>query len=223
MTARAGEPTLFELVASAWRRREWGARAALVAVGVIAIAFAAWLVLGRGGGSFAYDGAEAPPFSISWGELERVEPGPGELLRLEGDSESLAIRPLELEGESLAELALEARAGLEPRARIAVEGRTELAVDRGPEAYQVAYVAPAEPGAAIEIGKALFVPDPDRPGEGVRIDIAERTGDARVIEKVAQAPAGFFLNWPIQLLLEDAASVRTAEGLEEPLRSFSFG
>ena len=40
---------------------------------------------------------------------------------------------------------------------------------------------------------------------------------------VDEAPAGFFLNWPIQLLLEDAASVRTEEDLEEPLRSFEFG
>ncbi len=102
-----------------------------------------------------------------------------------------------------------------------LEGRTLLAVDRGPEAYQLAFTAPAG-GDSIVIGKDLLVPDPDRPGEGVRIEISETTDDPRVIEKVTEAPTGFFLNWPIQLLLEDAASVRTAESLEEPLRTFSF-
>ena len=73
------------------------------------------------------------------------------------------------------------------------------------------------------IGKRFLVPDPDRPGEGVAIEIGERTTNPRIAEKVKEAPAGFFLNWPIQLLLEDAASVRTGEALEAPLRSFAFG
>jgi hypothetical protein len=142
--------------------------------------------------------------------------------------EPLAFEPAGTEAEPLPALAIAAdREGREIEgelagARIVLEGRTLLAVDRGPEAYQLAFTAPEDDGSIL-IGKHFLVPDPDRPGEGLRIEISERTDDPRVIEKLDEAPAGFFLNWPIQLLLEDAASVRTEEGLEEPLRSFSFG
>ncbi len=109
-------------------------------------------------------------------------------------------------------------------ARVVLEGRTELAVDRGPEAYQLAYVtAPTVRTAASLVGSASSSPTPTGRGRASRSRSAERTTNPRVAEKVADAPAGFFLNWPIQLLLEDAASVRTGEGLEEPLRSFAFG
>jgi hypothetical protein len=156
--------------------------------------------------------------------MEEVDPQGKELLRLESDTETLTIEPLELDAgaeEPLPELALDAARTASPE-RVVLEGRTELAVDRGPEAYQVAFAGPAGEGSVL-IGKTLLVPDPDRPGEGVVIEITELTDDPRVAEKVEEAPAGFFLNWPIQLLLEDAASVRTEEGLEEPLRSFAFG
>jgi hypothetical protein len=237
--ARAGatppvEPTLPELLARGWWRAGVRGRLAGIAVAVALVALAIWLAFGRGGGSFSYDGLEAPPFSLSWAELELVDAAEGELLRLESESgEELAVEPLEFEvagadAEPLPALALKAgRAGSEierrsPGARIVLEGRTLLAVDRGPEAYQLAFTAPVGEDEIV-IGKRFFVPDPDRPGEGVQIAISERTDDPRVIEKVDEAPAGFFLNWPIQLLLEDAASVRTEEGLEEPLRSFAFG
>jgi hypothetical protein len=237
--ARAGgtpavEPTLPELLARGWRRAGAAGRIAGIAVATLLLGLVLWLLIGRGGGSFSYDGPEAPPFSLSWTELDRVDPAEGELVRLEGDAgEELIVRPLAYEaagegGEPLPRLAIDAeRTAGEIRtehagARVVIEGRTELAIDRGPEAYQLAFVAPSgEEG--IQIGKRYLVPDPDRPGEGVEIEISERTDDPRVIEKVERAPAGFFLNWPIQLLLEDAASVRTAETLEEPLRSFAFG
>lgn len=225
---RDPEPTLPELLSGAWRRSGGVGRAALVALGLLMLAFAAWLVFGRGGDSFAYDGDEAPPFSIAWSELEETEPAPGELLRLESATESLTVDPLEQPADTFAELGLaadEAGAEIEARgsgARIVLEGRTKLAVDRGPEAYQLAFVTP-EGEDSIEVGKRFLVPDPDRPGEGVQIEITESTGNPRVVQKVEEAPAGFFANWPIQLLLEDAASVRTEEGLEEPLRSFAFG
>ena len=211
---------------------------ALALLLLAAIAVAAWLLFGRGGGSFTYEGDEAPPFSLSWGsEMERVEPSGDELLRLEsdgfgtGDGQYFAVEPLPAgaagsEEEPLPELAIaaaeKARAAEAQGARVVLEGRTELAVDRGPEAYQIAYVA-TESEDRIFLVKNYLVPDPDRPGEGVAIEIGEITTDARVAEKVEEAPAGFFLNWPIQLLLEDAASVRTGEGLEQPLRSFAFG
>jgi hypothetical protein len=237
--ARAGaappaEPTLPELLRSAWRRSGRYGRAALLLLALAVLALAVWLVFGRGGESFSYDGPEAPPFSLSWTELEAVESVDGDLLRLESESgEALAVEPLEFEvagpdAEPLPALALGAdRAASElerrfPGARIVLEGRTLLAVDRGPEAYQLAFTAPAGEDE-IMIGKRFLVPDPDRPGEGVAIEIGEITSDPRVIEKVDEVPTGFFLNWPIQLLLEDAASVRTEEGLEEPLRSFEFG
>jgi hypothetical protein len=222
--ARASEPTLPELLAGAWRRSGRAGRAALVGLGLVAVAFAAWLVFGRGGDSFAYDGEEAPPFSISWSEMEQVDPQGKELLRLESDTETLTVEPLDLDAsadEPLPELALDAAVAGSPE-HVVLEGRTKLAVDRGPEAYQVAFAGPAG-GDSVLIGKTLLVPDPDRPGQGVVIEITELTDDPRVAEKVEGAPAGFFLNWPIQLLLEDAASVRTEEGLEEPLRSFAFG
>ncbi|HEX6115794.1 MAG TPA: hypothetical protein VFY99_01755 [Solirubrobacterales bacterium] len=231
---RASEPTLPELLRAAWRRSGRLGRAALVLLALAILAVAAWLLLGRGGDSFAYSGPEAPPFSISWSELDRAEAPPGALLAL-GDAggETLTVRPLETAAgdggeEPLPGLALAADdaaariADAHPGARIVLEGRTELAVDRGPEAYQLAFTAPGD-GDGIVIGKALLVPDPDDPGRGVEIEIAERTTSARVAEKVGEAPAGFFLNWPIQLLLEDAASVRTSEAFEEPLRSFAFG
>jgi len=196
---------------------------------VAVLAVAAWLLLGRGGGSFAYAGGDAPPFSIGWGELDRVEAPPGAVLALEGDAgESLIVRPLEsgdadepLPGLAIAaDDAAERVAAAYPGARIVLEGRTDLAVDRGPEAYQLAFAGPD--GDGIVVGKVLLVPDPDDSSRGIEIEIAERTADRRVAAKVEQAPAGFFLNWPIQLLLESEASVRTAEGLEEPLRSFAF-
>jgi hypothetical protein len=227
------EPTLPELLARGWRRAGPLGRAAGVVGAIALLAVLAWLLFGRGGGSFSYDGPDAPPFSLSWTELERVDPAEGELLRLESDrGEELAVAPLAFrqaspDAEPLPTLAIEAQrtvgavAERYEGARILLEGRTELAVDRGPEAYQLAFVAPAEEGGIV-IGKRYLVPDDDRPGEGVELVISERTDDPAVIEKVEQAPAGFFLNWPIQLLLEDAASVRTEEGLEEPLRSFSF-
>jgi hypothetical protein len=232
--AAPAEPTLPELLARGWRRAGLAGRIAGAVLALLLLALALWLLFGRGGGSFSYDGPEAPPFSLSWTELERVDPAEGELLRLESESgEELAVEPLEFEvagpdAEPLPTLALEAgRAASEiergfPGARIVLEGRTELAVDQGPEAYQLAFTAPVGEDEIV-IGKRFFVPDPNRPGEGVQITIGERTDDPRVIEKVEEAPAGFFLNWPIQLLLEDAASVRTEEGLEEPLRSFEFG
>jgi hypothetical protein len=229
-SARASEPTLPELLRSAWRRGGRPARAAIVVLAVVALAFAAWLLLGRGGGSFTYGGDAAPPFSIGWSELDRVTAPEGALLALEGDAgERLVVRPLADAGageEPLPRLALAADKAAEriaadhPGARIVLEGRTELAVDRGPEAYQLAFTAPEEDG--IVIGKLFLVPDPDDPSRGVEIEIAERTANERVAEKVEEAPSGFFLNWPIQLLLEAEASVRTAEGLEEPLRSFAF-
>ena len=169
---------------------------------------------------------------MSWGEgMEEVDAAPPALFALASPGgESLRVDPLRFEAsgdEPLPALAIAAdgsRKEIErsfPGARVAMEGWTELAVDRGPEAYQLAFSAPAgEDG--IVIGKRLLVPDPDRPGEGVEIEIIERTDKAGVIEKVEQAPAGFFGNWPIQLLLEDAASVRTEESLEQPLRTFSF-
>jgi hypothetical protein len=237
--ARAGapppvEPTLPELLRSAWRRSGGYGRAALLLLALAVLALAAWLVFGRGGGSFSYDGPEAPPFSLSWTELEVADSVEGGLLRLESESgEALAVEPLEFEvagpdAEPLPPLALRADHAaseierLFPGARIVIEGRTLLAVDRGPEAYQLAFTAPVGEDEIV-IGKRFLVPDSDRPGEGIQITISERTDDPRVIEKVEEAPAGFFLNWPIQLLLEDAASVRTEEGLEEPLRSFEFG
>lgn len=226
--ARAGgptavEPTLPELLRDGWRRAGRAGRVAGIAAAILLLGFALWLLFGRGGGSYSYDGPDAPPFSISWTELDEVDPAEGELLRLESGDSELAIEPLRFDqhaDEPLPGLALEA--GEPPRGRTVLEGRTLLAVDRGPEAYQLAYTAPAGEGSIV-IGKRFLVPDPDRSGEGVTIEISETTDDPRVIEKVAEAPAGFFLNWPIQLLLEDAASVRTAESLEEPLRSFSFG
>ena len=222
--ASTSEPTLPELLRSSRFGRAIGAVLIVLAIGLVAL-----FVFGRGD-SFSYEGSDAPRFSISWGgELEQVDAGArqGALLVLEGEHESLSIRPLD-GGESLSELGIAAdasRSEIEseyPGARVVLEGRTELAVDRGPDAYQLGFTAPAgEDG--IVIGKRFLVPDPDRPGEGVEIEIAERTSNPRVIEKVADAPAGFFGNWPIQLLLEDAASVRTEEGLEKPLRSFEFG
>jgi hypothetical protein len=232
--AAPAEPTLPELLARGWRRAGLAGRIAGAVLALLLLALALWLLFGRGGGSFSYDGPEAPPFSLSWTELERVDPAEGELLRLESErGEALAVSPLRFEPaaddeEPLPVLGIEAerRAGEiraeHPGARVVLEGRTELAVDRGPEAYQLAFVAPVANGEIV-IGKRFLVPDEDEPGEGVEIWISERTDDPAVIEKVERAPAGFFLNWPIQLLLEDAASVRTEEGLEEPLRSFSFG
>jgi hypothetical protein len=220
--APAAEPTLPELLRDGWRRAGVGRRIAGIAAAALLLALALWLLFGRGGGSFSYDGPEAPPFSISWTELDQVDPGEGELLRLAGDGSELAIAPLRFDqraDEPLPGLALEAERA--SNRRTVLEGRTLLAVDRGPEAYQLAYAAPAGDGSIV-VGKRFLVPDPDRPGEGVQIEIGETTDDPRVIEKVTEAPAGFFLNWPIQLLLEDAASVRTSESLEEPLRSFSF-
>jgi hypothetical protein len=245
--ARAGaappvEPTLPELLARAWWRAGVPGRLAGIAVAVALVALAIWLAFGRGGGSFSYDGPEAPSFSLSWGsEMERTDPSGEELFRLESEGFSssglgqyLAITPLpagaippEAEDEPLPALALAAEEtirGVEGygSGRLVLEGRTELAVDRGPEAYQMAFASPVHDGW-IFLVKRILVPDPDRPGEGVEIEIGELTNEPRVIEKVDEAPAGFFLNWPIQLLLEDAASVRTEEGLEEPLRSFAFG
>lgn len=224
------EPTLPELLRSSRLGRAIG----LVLV-VLVLALAALFLFGRGGGSFSYEGSEAPPFSISWGgELKQVRPLTGDLLSLRGQDGELAIRPLPPAAlsagdaaEPLAELGLEAerqRGRIEalPGAHVVLEGRTELAVDRGPEAYQLGVVVPRKDGSVL-IGKRFFVPDPDRPGDGVQIEITEATSNPRVIEKVERAPAGFFANWPIQLLLEDAVSVRTEEALEEPLRSFEFG
>lgn len=219
---------------SAWRRCGRLGRAALVVLAIAVLAASAWLLFGRGGGSFTYDGDEAPAFSISWSELEREDAPAGSLLALAGEPGArLVVRPLEFaepaEGdEPLPRLAVESEAVARriaadhPGARIVLEGRTELAVVAGPEAYQLAFTAPAKEGDGIVIGKVLLVPDPDEPGRGVEIEITERTTDPGVAEKVAEAPAGFFGNWPIQLLLEDAASVRTSEVLEEPLRSFAF-
>jgi hypothetical protein len=198
-----------------------------------AVAFVAWLLLGRGGDSFSYDGEEAAPFSISWGsEMERIPGGEQDILRIaspgieDGDGQYLAVQPLPPdaleaagEDEPLPGLAIAAQA---KAPEVVLQGATELAVDRGPEAYQTAFVTRDADGTLL-IGKRYLVPDPDRPGEGVAIEIGERTTNERVAEKVKEAPAGFFLNWPIQLLLEDAASVRTGEGLEQPLRSFAFG
>jgi hypothetical protein len=216
-----------------------GVVAAVVVVG----AAAGLLVAARwGGDSYSYSGPAAPPFSLSWGELNRVDAPAADLLRLESHDggklvQSLAVRPLEIEGlpageaEPLPWLGLasdRARgeiASERPGARIVLEGPTELAVDRGPRAYQLAFVAPAPEavaGGGIWFGKRLLVPDPDRSGQGIEIEIAERTSRPAVIRKLARAPSGFFLNWPVQLLLEDAASVRTRDGLEKPLRSFQF-
>jgi hypothetical protein len=205
----------------------------LILLALAVVAFVAWLLLGRGGDSFSYSGSDAPPFSLSWSELEREQASPGALLALESDAgERLVVRPLEFDPgeagtEPLPGLAIEAdrvadEVAAAPGARVVLEGRTKLAVDRGPEAYQLAFTAPSNDGAIV-IGKVFLVPDPDREGEGVQIEISERTTNPRIAEKVDEAPAGFFLNWPIQLLLEDAASVRTEQGLEEPLQSFAFG
>lgn len=234
--AAAVEPTLPELLRRGWRRAGLAGRIAGIAAAIVVLAIALWLLLGRGG-SFSYDGPDAPPFSLSWGEdlsVSNAGSGGQALIRLRnddvapGNEQSVSIAPMPFErrgGEPLPGLALEAERVAErlPRGgRVVLEGRTLLAVDRGPEAYQLAYTAPAR-GDSIAIGKHLLVPDPDRPGEGVRIEIREYTDDPRVIEKVERAPAGFFLNWPIQLLLEDAASIRTSENLEQPLRTFEFG
>ncbi|MGI8460519.1 MAG: hypothetical protein ACR2OC_02615 [Solirubrobacterales bacterium] len=195
------------------------------------------MLLGPSGGSFAYSGTAAPPFSLSWDELDPLEPGSGELLRLEGKagSQSLTVSALEPflpsggSAEPLPVLGLAAERARDeiereyPGARVVLEGRTELAVDRGPEAYQLAFAAPAAAAGETLIGKRLLVPDPDRPGQGVEIEITELTSRPAVVEKVEGAPSGFFANWPIQLLLEAEASVRTEEGLETPLRSFAFG
>jgi hypothetical protein len=234
----AAEPTLPELVRAGWRRSGRGARTAGVLAGVILVGVAAALLLTGRGQSFAYEGGHGPRFSTSWSELDRVEGREdGTTLALESREggqlvQALTISPIELDlepgQEPLPRLGLDAeraREGIEsehPGARVVLEGRTLLAVDRGPEAYQLAFAAPADDGAIL-IGKRLLVPDPVRPGEGLEIEILERTSKQAVIEKVERAPAGFFGNWPIQLLLEDAASVRTEEGLEEPLRSFAFG
>lgn len=239
------EPTLPELLRSGWRRAGRGARiaaavAALVTVAATAALFVATL---SGGGSFSYEGAQAPPFSLSWDELERVDPEGEELLRLESRDQGelvqrFSVAPLHpaalpsepsAEFELLPRLALAAEAAADriasehPGARVVLEGRALLAVDRGPEAYQLGFVAPPRAaGEAVTVGKRFLVPDPERPGEGVEIEIVERVLRPAVIEKVEQAPAGFFSRWPIQLLLEDAVSVRTEEGLETPLRSFAF-
>ena len=222
------EPTLPELLRSSRLGRAIG-----IGLIVLLLALAALFLLGRGA-SFAYDGPDAPPFSISWSELDRATAGPGALLELESPKrEELTISPLDLgtappQDEPLPALALTARRealeiqAAHPGARVVLEGRTLLAVDRGPEAYQLAFTALAGDGGIV-IGKRFLVPDPDRPGEGIQIEITEVTSNPRVIEKVERAPAGFFANWPIQLLLEDAVSVRTEEALEEPLRSFEFG
>lgn len=231
------EPTLPELLSAGWRRTGPLGRIAGVAAAVALLCVALWLLFGRGGGEFSYEGPDAPSFSLAWGEdlyLSNAGSGGSALIRLDnntvtpGNEQSVSIAAMRFDQRSeepLPGLALEAERVAEriPRGgRVVLEGRTLLAVDRGPEAYQLAYTAPAR-GGSILIGKHLLVPDPDRPGEGVRIEIKEFTNDPRVVEKVEQAPAGFFLNWPIQLLLEDSASVRTAESLEEPLRSFAFG
>lgn len=237
---RASEPTLPELLRSAWRRfGPWG-RAALALAVLAAVAVVLWLLLGRGGGSFTHDGGDgAAPFSVSWGpELERVPGSEIDILRLaspgieDGDGVYFAVQQFPENAAEAAEadeplpgLAIAAKPNARPAdPRIVLEGRTELAVDRGPEAYQTAIVGDAGfDREGILIAKRFLVPDPDRPGEGVAIEIGEVTTNPRTAEKVEEAPTGFFLNWPIQILLEAEASVRTGEGLEQPLRSFSFG
>lgn len=224
--AAAPEPTLPELL-----RAGRSGRIVAVALALLAAALLVFFLIG-GGGSFSYAGEEAPPFSVSWGEeMEEVDSAPPALFALASDGgESLRINSLSFEtdgGEPLPRLAIAAersRTEIEaahPGARVLVEGWTELAVDRGPEAYQLAFAAPTGDDGIL-IGKRLLVPDPNRPGEGVEIEITERTTKTPVIEKVERAPAGFFANWPIQLLLEDAVSVRTEESLEQPLRTFRF-
>jgi hypothetical protein len=229
-----------------WRPASIAPRALAV---LIAIAGAVYLLgLAPGGGSFTYEGPEAPAFEISWDELEEVEPGPYELLRLERTEDGellqrLRILPLpaafdagylltfEGGGEpesSLAQLALladEAGAAIErehPGARVVLEGLGRLEIRGGREAYQLAFTAPAPEGGLL-LGKLLLVPeDADASARGVAIEVVERTTDEAVIERAETAPATFFFNWPSPALLEDEAAVQTARGLEEPLRSFDF-
>jgi hypothetical protein len=200
------------------------------------------------GGSFTYEGSEAPGFEISWDELDEVEPARGELLRLERFEDGellqrLRILPLSTavgagylltfeeggeRGSALAGLGLladDARAVVErehPGAKIVLEGLGRLEIRGGREAYQIAFWAPAE-GGGLLLGKLLLVPeDADDSIRGVAIEIVERTTDQTVIERATRAPATFFFNWPSPALLEDEAAVQTERGLEGALRSFDF-
>jgi hypothetical protein len=187
------------------------------------------LGLAPGGGSFTYEGPEAPAFEISWDELEEVEPVGDELLRLERSDggellQRLTISPLP-GTEELSLLAADAREAIardHPGARVVLEGLGRLEIRGGREAYQLAFRAPAEDGGLL-LGKVLLVPeDADDSAQGVAIEVVERTIDESVIERAERAPATFFFNWPSQALLEDEAAVQTERGLEEPLRSFDF-
>jgi hypothetical protein len=215
-------------------------RAGIVAAIVAIVAIDAYLLLRSSDESFSYDGPEAPAFSFSYDELERIRPrGEDELVRLEkvsrgGEFEAqLTVQPLSFEASDepvggtlpLAADRFTARAKRElPGYRLLEEGRTRLEVAHGIEAYQLGFVAktPAYPGSIL-VGKTYLIPEEGkRVDRGVALTIEQRTRDRKTLDAVREAPAGFFLNWPIRFWLQLATAVDEHTPLEEPLKSFAF-
>jgi hypothetical protein len=222
------------------RRLSRELRVGLVLALAALVAAAIYLVVRGSGDRFSYDGDEAPAFSFSYDDLDRVEPRGDELVRLESTGpdgsleERLTAEPLEFEPSSepvggslpLASDRFARRSERELAGfRLLEEGRTRLEITSGIEAYQLGYVAKVQRGEeGILIGKTYLIPeDADGARRGIALTLLQRTDDRKIRDAVREAPAGFFLNWPIRFWLQLATAVETPTPLERPVKSFEFG
>jgi hypothetical protein len=209
-------PSLPELLAPRWRRLPRSGKVAVVAVAALLAVLAA-TAFARGDDGEEHLVVEEPvAFNLRHAEaLPRVEPRPGELLRLEGRRgdlflQSLVVSPLRLpsyEGRAagaypiVAERLRARLAGRFDELELVSEGRTRINEVPG---YDLIFTARTEEGRRLYGRWIMLVPDPDP-------RIVERDG---VLLQLLGTPAAGVPN---------AESTGATGQLKLPLRSFRFG
>ena len=211
-------PSLPELVAPWWRRAPRTVRVAAVAVvAIVVVAFAVWLISGRGGGEVAVVVEEPTAFNLRHAEtLPRVDERSGERLRLEQRRagglflQSFAVTPLALPRYSGSPSGVYPVVAEDLKDRLArrfadfelvEEGRMRINEVPG---YEVVFRARDTDERRLYGRYVMLVPLTDPP-------TPQRAGVT--LELLGTPAAG----------IPNAAAIGDAGALKLPLRSFRFG
>jgi hypothetical protein len=206
-------PTLPELVAPWWRRAPRVLRIAVVAAAALVVALVALRLAGGPSGDTTVVVEEPVAFNLRFGgTLERVDPGEGEMLRLESRREgrldqSFTVTPLELpayRGLPVGALPVQAE---DLKQRLAAEHRDFVLVEEGRmtinelPGYEVVFAARDEQDRRVYGRWIMMLPDEPGAREGVTLQLLARWS--------SRVPSAQVLGDQGQLKL--------------PMRSFRFG